>query len=472
MSLSLSRPLGQPRSRASMSWTDRLGETGALVRLAVPIMLIALVNMGMSVTDAAMVSALFGTDAFAAVAVGSDLYSILFYVGAGVVAGLSPFYTAAAVQEDAAGAARLERIGWRLVALCALVAVPAVWFAPRWLVTFGLDADLLTQGRGYTRTMALTLLPMLGVVLLRTLLTAAGRPNLFLKVTLTMLPLNAATNWVLMTGPGPLPAFGPTGAGLSSFLVACGTLLVLLLVLRRASRRPADAKRSPPVAWTELAPVLRVGLPIGVATVAEVGIWLGATLYAARFGTVEVAAHTLALRTAGVAYAVPTALLQASMVRIARAEALGDARASRSVVTSSLGLSVAFGAALCLVLLSLATPLAHAVFDDGELGKAAAQLAGWLLAILGVTELVLGPGSAATGLLRGRKDARAPMVHVLVGHWLVGLPLALWLGAGLGLGVVGLWCALGLGTLVAAGLSVGRLWLHGRNRASAAMQAA
>jgi len=72
-----------------------LQESRALLRLATPIMLIALVNMGMSVTDVAMASALFGADALAAVAVGSDLYSILFYLGAGVLGGLAPFYTAA-----------------------------------------------------------------------------------------------------------------------------------------------------------------------------------------------------------------------------------------------------------------------------------------------------------------------------------------------------------------------------------------
>lgn len=353
--------------------------------------------------------------------------------------------------------ARLERIGWRLVALCAIGAVPAVWFAPRWLGALGLDARLLADGQGYTQAMALTLIPMLGVVLLRTLLTAAGRPKLFLKVTLAMLPLNALGNWALMVGPGPLPAFGPAGAGLSSLLVASTTLLVLLTVARRTSPLSGREDNSP-IGWNELAPILRVGLPIGIATVAEVGIWLGATLYVARFGAAEVAAHALALRTAGVLYAVPTALLQAGMVRIARAEALGDARACKSVVANSLGLSLACGAALCLLLLATAAPLAGAFFDDGELGRAAASRAVWLLAILGLTELVLGPGSAAAGLLRGRKDARAAMIHALIGNWLVGMPLALWFSAGLGLGVVGLWSALGVGALAAATLSLGRLW--------------
>jgi multidrug resistance protein, MATE family len=50
----------------------------AIIRLALPIMGIALVNMGMSVTATFMVLGAFGAGALAAVAVGSDFQSILF----------------------------------------------------------------------------------------------------------------------------------------------------------------------------------------------------------------------------------------------------------------------------------------------------------------------------------------------------------------------------------------------------------
>src|SRR5688572_8218209 len=85
---------------AHAGWPLRLEEGRALLRLAAPIMLIALVNMGMSVTDTVMVSLYFGTDALAAVAVGSDLYSILFYLCAGVLGGIAPFYTAAVTRKE------------------------------------------------------------------------------------------------------------------------------------------------------------------------------------------------------------------------------------------------------------------------------------------------------------------------------------------------------------------------------------
>ncbi len=73
--------------------------------------------------------------------------------------------------------------------------------------------------------MALTLAPMLGVMLYRTILTAAEGPKVFLYVTVAMLPLNALGNQVLMHGFGAVPAFGPTGADLSTMCVVLATCL-------------------------------------------------------------------------------------------------------------------------------------------------------------------------------------------------------------------------------------------------------
>lgn len=433
-------------------------EGGALLRLATPIMLIALVNMGMSVTDTLMVSAFFGTDALAAVAVGSDLYSIVFYLGAGTLAGIAPFYTAAVTRADGKERERLERIGWMTVGLLATLTVPLVWFAPAWLKSFGLEPRLLEQGQGFTRALALTLIPMLGVVLYRTVLTAAERPKVFLKVTLAMLPLNALGNYVLMLGFGPVPAMGPTGAGVSTLLVATTSLVVLVVIARRASPSTLTESNTDPSSDRRgMLAVLRVGVPIGIATVAEVGIFLAATLYAATLGAADVAAHTLTLRTAGVAYAVPQALLQASMVRMARAESLRDAHAGHAVVASSLWLSTLFGIAIFALLAGSAEWLAARFFDGSDVGVTAARLALGLLILLGLTEFIIGPGSAAAGLLRGRKDTRAPMVYALVGHWAVGAPLGLYLCEVQGSGATGIWIGLAAGTLVTTILSLARL---------------
>jgi MATE family multidrug resistance protein len=269
-----------------------------------------------------------------------------------------------------------------------------------------------------------------------------------------MLPLNAALNYVLMVGAGPVPTFGPMGAGLSSFIVAAASLCVLVAIGRRAARHDAPT-RTGRLDLAEFAAVLRIGVPIGVARVAEVGIYLGATLYAATLGPADVAAHTLALRMAAVAYAVPTALLQASMVR---AENVGDFEAARAITLSSILLSLISETSLCLLIVGGAGPLVAAAFDTSPAGEAAAALALGLLVLLGFTELVGNPGLAAAGLLRGRRDTRAPMIYVLVGNWVVGAPVGLALCHFWELGISGVWTGLATGTLVTTVLTLARLY--------------
>jgi MATE family multidrug resistance protein len=447
-------------------------EARALLRLALPIMLIAFVNMGMSITDAVMVSAWFGADALAAVAVGSDLQSIVFYLGAGVIGGIAPFYTAVLARGEHGGERlRLDRTGRALVALLALAGVPLLWCAPDWLRHFGLDAGLLERGRGYTRSMAVLLVPMLGIALYRTVLTAAERPKVFLYVTLAMLPLNAVLNAVLMKGLGPLPALGPTGAGVSSVLVALTSLAVLAVVARRSLPPVRDGAAAGTVqrAIAEDGPglrdVLRVGIPIGIAMTAETGIFLGATLYAATLGAAEVAAHTMTLRMAGLAYAGSAALLQAATVRTARALALHEPGAARAVATASLALAATGGVALLLLLVVGARPLASAFFGGNDAaGAAAAEITVGLLVLLGVIQVAGYPGLAASGLLRGRKDSRTPMLCMLAGYWAVGGPLGLYLCEAQALGVTGLWIGLAVGAGVTAGLTLLRLLPADRRR--------
>lgn len=460
MSLTTADLAPEARSGTPSSWQLGFGEARALLRLAAPIALIALVNMGMSVTDTVMVSVLFGTDALAAVAVGSDFYSIVFYLCAGILAGITPFYSAAVTRADEQDRVRVTRIGWAMVGLLACFSVPLVWFSPLWLEHVGLEQRLLQEGSGYTQAMALTLIPMLGVMLYRTILTAAEKPKVFLKVTCAMLPLNALANYAFMMGSGPLPAFGPAGAGIASLLVAIASLGALAFIARSTTRIDAARSKSP-FDWRGLGSVLRIGIPIGIATVTELGIYLGATLYAATLGAADVAAHTLTLRTAGIAYAVPAALLQAAMVRMARAESLGDAlhrrTSGRAVITGSLGLSLLCGCGILALLLVTATPLANIFFDASSAGMAAAWLAGGLLMLLGCIEFVACPGLAAAGILRGRKDTKAPMTYTLIGYWGIGAPLGILLCEQVDAGITGIWLGLASGTLVSCALTLNRL---------------
>ena len=56
----------------------------------------------------------------------------------------------------------------------------------------------------------------------------------------------------------------------------------------------------------------------------------------------------------------------------------------------------------------------------------------------------------ATGALRGAGNTHAGLYVQMVGYWVVGLPVGLWLGFGRKMGAVGLWIGLCAGLMFAA----------------------
>jgi MATE family multidrug resistance protein len=127
------------------------------------------------------------------------------------------------------------------------------------------------------------------------------------------------------------------------------------------------------------------------------------------------------------------------------------------VIGTALWLSGLSGLLLFLGLCTVAVPLTHAFFEPTAVGAAASNLAVTLLILLGAMELVANPGLGASGLLRGRKDTRVPMVYTLVGYWCVGVPLGLWFSVTWLEGIAGVWAGLLAGTLVTSCLMLARL---------------
>ncbi|MFD3189184.1 MATE family efflux transporter [Sedimentitalea sp. HM32M-2] len=441
-SFEITRPSGHRLKRAGRHLSR--AEAAALIRLAAPLTGLALVNMAMSVTDT-MMTAAFGMEALAAVAVASDFYSIFFYLAIGCIGGLGPLYAAAHAAGDIGRLARLRTAGaivW--IVLAAPISV-VLWQTPLFLSLLGIEDGLVEAGTGYVRAMALTLVPMLAVGVLRTRLTAIERPGVMLRITLCAVPLNGIFNYLFMYGALGLPELGVTGAGLSSLLVG----LLTLAALSWETCRAGDSGPGP-VDLQDVAEIFRIGVPIAVATLAEVGIYLGATIYAASLSVTDAAAHSVAIRLAGIGYTFYFGLQQAAMTRLARADAMSDR--ANEVKNTAMLLGVAIGVSLCLTLLAVASPVARYMLQNST--PAAVSVAIAVIGALAMAELFGPAGAGAAGLLRARKVTRPVMIYSLIGNWVIAAPLIGISTIVFDMGAIGIWVSMATGTIVYSGLCV------------------
>ncbi len=77
-------------------------------------------------------------------------------------------------------------------------------------------------------------------------------------------------------------------------------------------------------------------------------------------------------------------------------------------------------------------------------------LATTLIPVAGIFQIFDGLQAVGSGVLRGVGDTLAPMVVNLVGFWMIGLPVSLYLAFPGGLGPLGLWWGMASGLAAVA----------------------
>jgi len=222
---------------------------------------------------------------------------------------------------------------------------------------------------------------------------------------------------------------------------------VALLAL--AIREPGAAPVARRPDRQALRQALRVGLPIGLHMAAEVGIFALVGLLAGRLGGVALGAHQLVLSVATLSFTLAIGIGNAASVRVGWAVGAGDGPGARRAGLTAFASGGAAMAGAGVLFLLFPGPLARLFTSDPEVAREAAALF-LVAAVFQVSDGLQGSGA---GVLRGAGDTRFTFAANMVGHWLVGLPVALLLGFGLSLGVRGLWWGLCAGlTVVATGL--------------------
>lgn len=432
-----------PRPRIS------LAELRALLALAAPITGAALVNMGMSITDTIMMGWM-GSGALAAGAMVSDIYSIVFYFMAGILSIVSPLVARAMGANDLVNARRAIHHGLATAGIVSVPAFAAVWFAPEFVGLFGVAPVIVSMGRAYAHALAFATVPMLFVAVWRNMFDAIGRPQIYLAAILLALPLNAVANQVLMFGWGPVPAFGLAGAGIGSAIVAF-VLLSGFVAFGTFSSRLRELRLFEVgfrIEVDRLAEIFRLGLPIGFFTIGEVGIFLLATVVVSLFGVEALAAHAIALRAAGVIYAIPVGLSQAATVRVSHAIGGAELAGRESAIMSARTLGFVSGT-LILAMLLVTARLLPGWWEGDETRLIVATVAG-MLVLLGILNFAQGFAGPATAILRAFKETRMPMFLCLAGYWLIGMPVALVAAFAIELGAWGIWLGLASGVIANA----------------------
>ena len=431
---------------------------GAVLTLGVPLMLSNLAQFAIHVTDTLMLGWYNVTDLAAATLAGS-LYFVIFIVGAGFAQAVTPLVAAAAEAGDITTARRATRMAiWLSIFYGALVALP-FFVAEPILLAIGQTPAVAAAGADYMWIIALGMIPALIVMVLKAFLVALELTAMILWSTIVAALMNIALNYVLIFGNFGAPELGIQGAAIASVTMQVATVVVLVAyVLRRLPQYQLTRNPFRPDPQIT-ARVFRLGLPIGLTSLAEGGLFTASAIMMGWIGEIPLAAHGIALQLASLTFMVHIALSQAATVRAGRAVGRRDEVGLRRGGIAATAMSAVFVAATIFVFLAFPAPLIGLFVDtDSPVRGEVISLGVTLLALAALFQLVDAAQVMALGLLRGIQDTAVPMVIAAVSYWMIGMPSSYVLAFPLGQGAEGLWLGLVIGLAVAAVALTSRFW--------------
>jgi len=431
-------------------------ELGATLRLSWPLAAANLLQMLTYAIDVIFIARL-GEDQLAASALAIALFGLVLWALSGLTGAVAP--VAAAELGERAPALRPVRRSVRMALWLAVFSGVAgigicLLLGPLMHVT-GQQAQITALAIEYNSLLVLSLIPMLFNNVLRSFVSTLDRPIFATAITGGGIFVNALANYAFIFGNLGAPELGLQGAAVATILTTLTTLAAYVVAIRLDPRlhryRVFGRWWSPD--WPRLLHIVRIGTPIALTITAEAGIFGAAAFLMGNIGASQLAAHTVALQIAALAFQVPFGVGQAATIRVGYFYGARDADGMNRAGWTAIVVGTGFMAFTALLMIAIPKPLIAIYVDPWDPKNAV--LVGFALqyiVIAAAFQLFDGMQAVAAGALRGLQDTRIPMWIAAFAYWVPGIGTALALGFYTPLEGVGVWIGLATGLTVAAAL--------------------
>ncbi|MEO1209775.1 MAG: MATE family efflux transporter [Cyanobacteria bacterium J06638_20] len=442
-------PHFEPQPGMKPKW---LREVQTCFWLSLPLATAQVLQAATGFVDTVMMGML-GSQAIAAGGLGATVFMGLLLIATAIVSAVSPMVA------EAYGAGMDGRV--RLVVQQGLLLAIALGIPLTLLLRnmepilqgLGQSPDLIPLMGVYLKAVSWGAIPGLIVAVLRSFVSSLSKPRPVMIVVMLGTAINVVANYTLMFGLFGLPRLGLAGIGYASALSFWGMLLLLtgyILLNQELRLYPIfeGRFRLDPKCFRGL---LQIGIPMGVLSLVEAGMFTLTTLLVGLLGTVPLAAHQIALQTAALTFMVPMGIGLGTTVQVGQRLGQKDALGMRLAGFAGIGLGGVFMLLMAIVIWLMPQTIVSLYLDvQDPANQEVVALAIRLLLVAAIFQIVDGVQVTATGALRGMQDTRIPMIIGIISYWGIGLTSGYLLGFHFGMGSVGLWLGWAVGLLAAA----------------------
>jgi len=381
------------------------------MKLGLPLVGANVAAFSIHMTDAIMLG-WYSVTSLAAATVASGLWFVAFIVGAGFGRAVTPMVAQAIELGDETRARRVTRMALWLSAIYGALLIVPFMYGEAMLMAMGQEPAVAAQGGLYLRIAVLGMFPAMAGQVMRSYLGALELTGFQMWITLVALPANALVNYALIFGNLGAPELGIEGAAIASVVIQI-LQMVALMIYVQVKKPEAELFRR---IWKSdneaMGQVFRLGLPIGLTSFAEGGLFTGSSIMMGWIGEVDARNEVELRRVAISAYAV----------------------------------SLSFGVLVVVLYLAMPGVLVGLFIDPTDPARDAVLALGIVLLMLSALfQFVDAAQIVALSVLRGVQDTRVPMWLACVSYWVIGIPVSYVMAFVFEWGAVGLWLGLTVG---------------------------
>ena len=427
-------------------------EVKAFLTLAIPLAGVQLSQAAIGFVDTLMMGRI-GLETLAAGGLAALTFSVFLYTASGVLMGVSPIVATA---YGAGDKQQIERVVQQGCLMAVGLAIPISVGIANFDVLMrqlGQAETTVVLGNTYLDIMVWGFFPALGFSLLRSVVAAMSHTRIIMSIAIGGTIVNVIGDYILGFGKFGFPQLGIAGLALASILAMWAMFLALVgyILTHKELKDYQFFSGIYRVDRQMLRSLIRVGVPIGIATALEIGLFTIVTYLMGLLGTEVLAAHQVVLQTIAITFMVPLAMSYAATIRVGQESGqhnqIGATRAG--YVGAAIGLI--FMLLMAAILLLFPHQIIGIFLDLNDPRNAnVIPLATGIMTIAAISQILDGPQKIIMGALYGLQDTRIPMLLSFLTFWGVGLTIGYWLGFHTPLGGSGLWIGQSIGIAISA----------------------
>ncbi len=417
--------------------------------LAGPVIISQLGQTLVQTADTIIVGKFTGTIPLAAVSLVHSVFIVVLVIGLGVAYGLTPLIA----QANGKGlkeicAKLLSNSLWLNIATAVLLFLIVNFGSVYAMEHMGQDPRVVDTARPYLFILMLSIVPLMVFNTFKQFAEGLGFTKQAMNITIWGNVLNIVLAIIFVKGYFGLEPMGIVGVGYATLIDRVLMMIAMSAYVVKSTRFKAYIQHFK-LFHIDLAPmkrIFKIGAPVAMQYVFEVGAFAAASLIAGKIGAVEQASHQVAITMAAMTYMMASGIASAATIKTGHNFGRGNMLRVQKFAKVSYHLVLLFMVFCALIFAIFNQQLPKMFSDDAAVIAISAQL----LLIAGLFQLFDGTQVVGLGVLRGVGDVNIPTLITFIAYWIIGIPAAYIFGIELNMGVQGVWYGLTLGLLTSS----------------------